>query len=135
MGINPIYDGVMGVVDRVLAFIPNPQEAARAKLEAEAKLIDIIAKENIAQTEVNKVEAGSASVFVSGWRPAIGWIGATCLAWFYVLQPATSYIIPLAWPEVVLPVPAQPEAMFELILGMLGIGGMRTFEKVRGVTR
>jgi hypothetical protein len=133
--INPIYDGVMGVVDRVLAFIPNPQEKAKAKIEAESRLIEIIAQENQAQSEVNKVEAANPSVFVSGWRPAIGWIGASCLGWAYVLQPMVSFLAPLVDPSIVIPSPKMPVDMFDLILGMLGIGGMRTFEKVRGVTR
>lgn len=133
--INPIYDGVMGVVDRVLAFIPNPQEKAKAKIEAESRLIEIIAQENQAQAEVNKVEAANPSVFVAGWRPAIGWIGASCLGWAYVLQPMAAFIVPLVDPSIVIPAPKMPVDMFDLILGMLGIGGMRTFEKVRGVTR
>src|SRR5574338_551254 len=86
-----IVDILMGPVSDILdKFIPDADKKIAAKLEL-AKLADADAQraheEMIAQTEVNKVEAGHRSIFVAGWRPAMGWIGASGLFTIYVIQP------------------------------------------------
>ena len=85
-----------------------------------------------AQTDINKEEAKSSSLFVSGWRPAIGWVCALALAYQYLLRPlggTFAALIGVAIP----PLPGLDDNLWQLMMGMLGMGGLRTFEKVQGV--
>lgn len=137
MGINPIYDGIMGVVDRVLSFIPNPQEKAQARLQAEAHITDLLAANDVAQTEVNKIEAANDSIFVSGWRPFIGWVCGVAMAYKFILQPMIVFFVLISgssFDPTILPVLDWAE-MSTVLLGMLGLGTMRSFEKYNGVAK
>jgi hypothetical protein len=83
------------------------------------------------QAEINANEASNPNVFVSGWRPAIGWVCASALFFQYVGRPL------LAWGGIVSghafpPLPGIDDNLWQLMLGMLGLGGLRTFEKVKG---
>ena len=119
------------VIDRVW---PDPIQAATAKLE----LIKLQQSGELAamagQLEINKVEAASASVFVSGWRPFIGWVCGAACAWNWiglkiVLFAAAYFEHPLNL------APADLSEMTPVLMGMLGIGGLRTIEKLNGVAR
>ena len=119
------------LIDRL---IPDRAAAEKAKAEMEQQLVTAANAAAMAQVEVNKVEAAHSSVFVAGWRPSIGWVCAAGLAWAFVLAPIAS------WALVVLGIRAELPAihtdyLLELVLAMLGIGGLRTFEKLRGVAR
>jgi len=87
------------------------------------------------QLEVNKAEASHRSALVAGWRPFIGWVCGVALAWHFVLSPVIIFIA--AWFNVVLP--ALPEfdmgSLMTVLMGMLGLGGLRTFEKSKGLTK
>ena len=87
------------------------------------------------QLEVNKVEASHRSALVAGWRPFIGWVCGVALAWHFVLSPVIIFIA--AWLNVTLP--ALPEfdmsSLMTVLMGMLGLGGLRTFEKHKGLTK
>jgi len=104
----------------------------RAELAFRAQELD--QKLDLAQIEVNKVEAASASVWVAGWRPGIGWVCVSACAWNWVGLPLSSFLLAAAGHPVNF-TPADLSEMWPLLLGMLGIGGMRTFEKVKGVTK
>lgn len=111
---------------------PDPAQRDAAKLELLKLQQSGELAEMTAQTEINKVEAASTSTFVSGWRPAIGWIcGAGC-AWNWVGLPIAKLLIGLAGMDVALSM-ADVSEMMPLLMGMLGIGGMRTLEKIKGV--
>jgi hypothetical protein len=85
-----------------------------------------------AQIGVNAVEAASPSLFTSGWRPAIGWICGAALAYQYLLRPLVSWgVIAAGHPLPMMP--GLDENLWQLLMGMLGLGGLRTFEKVKGV--
>lgn len=108
--------GVTTVIDDILKMFPNAEqrEAAANKIQ------DLIAQVAAAQSATNTAEAQSSSLFVSGWRPFIGWCcGAGFL--YTILQPALH-----------LP-PVDTNAMITILSGMLGLGGMRTVEKIGGV--
>jgi hypothetical protein len=90
--------------------------------------------ELMAQTEINKVEAGHASVFVAGWRPFIGWTSGVGLAYVFVLAPFIEFFARLNGYDGPVPHPNTNELM-ALVMAMLGIGGMRTYEKAKGVSR
>ena len=87
------------------------------------------------QLEVNKAEASHRSAWVAGWRPFIGWVCGVALAWHFVLSPVIIFLA--AWFSVTLP--ALPEfdmgSLMTVLMGMLGLGGLRTFEKHKGLTK
>ena len=90
---------------------------------------------NMIQAETNKEEAQHRSVWVAGWRPFIGWVCGIALAWHFVLSPVVLFFA--AWFNVVLP--ALPSfdmgSLMTVLMGMLGLGGLRTFEKTKGITK
>jgi hypothetical protein len=86
------------------------------------------------QLEVNKVEAAHNNMFVAGWRPAVGWICAMGMAGNFILIPMANFILALVESEIVIPLIALSE-MMPVLLGMLGLGAMRTVEKAKGVQR
>lgn len=88
----------------------------------------LIAEQNKAQTEVNKVEAGNSSLFVAGWRPAIGWVGAIALFYQFIAYPLMLWI-PWSNPP---PEPMDYTMLYTLITGMLGIAGLRSYDKAKG---
>ncbi len=104
------------------------------KREAELllKQVDNVQAQAMAQLEVNKVEASHESLFVAGWRPAIGWVCALAIFSDFVLRPVMVWIS--GW------YPGMPvfpslisDNLWELMAGMLGLSGLRTFEKTRKV--
>jgi hypothetical protein len=119
------------LVDRL---IPDRAAAELAKADMEAALVKAANDAALAQVEVNKIEAGHGSVFVAGWRPSIGWVCAAGLAWAFVVAPVASWALMVLGIRAELPT-IQFDHLFELVLAMLGIGGLRTFEKLRGVAR
>lgn len=120
--INSVKDLVSEVVvdkdkrDQINLELIKIQDQAQARLDAQVQ----------AQIEVNKIEAASGSVFVAGWRPAIGWVGASGLAYAYIVQPFLSI-----WVKA--PV-IDYDGLYNIIFALLGIGAMRTYEKVKGVS-
>ena len=119
------------LVDRL---IPDRAAAERAKADMEAALVKASNEAALAQVEVNKIEAGHSSVFVAGWRPAIGWVCAAALAWAFIVAPVATWGMAVFGVRETLPA-IGTDNLFELVLAMLGLGGLRTFEKMRGVAR
>lgn len=121
------------VIEKALDLIPNLNERARAKEAMEAGLLSAAAEAMKSQTEINKIEAAHQSIFVAGWRPAIGWVGAIGLFWSYVGQPVAIWTVTTFGLGIAIPL-IPTENLLELVLAMLGIGGMRSWEKSRGLT-
>lgn len=118
------------VIDRIW---PDPAAAAAAKLEL-IKLQQSGELQQIAgQLEINKTEAASSSLFVAGWRPFVGWVCGTALVYTYLLYPLLLWAGALWFPAIKPPVLGNDGMLYELLLGMLGLGGLRTLEKVKGV--
>jgi hypothetical protein len=117
------------VLDRV---VPDKAAAAKAKLEMEAKLLEAATAQASQQAEINKVEASHQSIFVSGWRPYIGWVCGMAIAWAFLIAPMLSWLLPVVGVVAAVP-PLQTEFLLELVFAMLGLGGLRTFEKLKGV--
>jgi hypothetical protein len=118
---------------------PDPSAAAAAKLQVmqmaqTGELAQLTADTNLAlgQVEINKVEAASSSLFVAGWRPFVGWICGFAFAFKFVLGPLVAMLLTAAGYPVVLPVMDFTE-MSTILLGMLGLGALRTVEKVKKV--
>jgi hypothetical protein len=123
------------VKDVVGSFLPeDPKKRAEAERKIEAQLTDHLAKIDMAQLEVNKVEAASRSVFVAGWRPFVGWACGVSLAWSYICQPILTFALVQAGYGVELPA-LDMSQMMPVLMGMLGLGGLRSFEKYKGVSK
>jgi hypothetical protein len=87
-----------------------------------------------AQTDINKEEAKSTSLFVSGWRPFVGWVCGSAFALHFLLLPIANFILVAnGHKEVVLAFDMQ--TLLTVLMGLLGLGGMRSYEKVKGVTK
>ena len=123
-----VVDALLGLGGKLIdKLIPDPvaRDAARLELLKLQQSGDLAAM--LAQTEINKVEAANASVFVAGWSPAIGWVCAMAMGYQYLLRPfLVAYHPALAFPGL-------DDNLWQLLAGMLGLGGLRTFEKVNGV--
>ena len=123
--IGAILPSVMEVAGR---FLPEDKEKrAAAEREIEAQLTLHLAKIDLAQLDINKTEAAHRSVFVSGWRPAIGWTcgAAMALASFVLAQ--TGHLIELPTLDM--------SEMMPVLMGLLGLGGLRTVEKLKRVSK
>ncbi|WP_300300955.1 3TM-type holin [Ferrovibrio sp.] len=104
-------------------------DAERA--QAEAVLEKLRQYPAALQVELNKIEAAHRSVFVAGWRPAVGWICAAGVGWAYLGHPLFLWAAAL-WAPGVQPPEIQIDSLFELVLAMLGMAGLRSFEKTTG---
>lgn len=134
---NPILDiitGVTPILGRLLDLIPDKNARQRAELEMQAALMRYAAEQGAQQAEINAAEAQHASLFVAGWRPAIGWACASAFIFIYVVSPVVAWIASFWGVEIPMP-KFDTEALMSLTLGMLGLGAMRSFEKWRGVTK
>jgi hypothetical protein len=98
---------------------PDKTEAEKQQLAAAVQLVQ-------GQLEINKVEAASSSVFVSGWRPFIGWVCGAACAWNWIGLP----ILRMYVPDLT---PANLTEMMPVLMGLLGLGALRTVEKINGV--
>lgn len=122
------------IIDKLVDRIPDPAARERAKLEAEASLLSASIEEMKGQVAINTEEAKHPNVFVSGWRPAIGWSCALAFAFLYVIAPIVQWIAQMYGIVILLP-KFDADSLMSLTFGMLGIAGFRTFEKVKGVTK
>lgn len=114
--------------------VPDNVSKARLQQEMEKALVDNANAINLETIKTNQIEAGHKSVFVSGWRPAIGWSCAAGIAWLVVGAPIAQYAMNLA--GVVAEVPTIPkDLLLELTFAMLGMAGLRSFEKLKGLTK
>lgn len=131
-----LIPAITSILDKL---IPDPAQAAEAKLRAielaqRGDLAELDAELRLAlgQLEVNKVEAASTDLFRGGWRPAAGWMCVAGLAYQFLVQPLLPWLVALTGHEVPKLPPIDGDALMALLLGMLGLGGLRTLERVRG---
>ena len=130
--LKPLLSSALGPL---LDKIPDVNERRRLEAQAEAQLLEAATALVQAQIAVNLKEAEHPSLFVSGWRPAIGWICGMGLAWEFVVRQFVVWIAFLYGADVSDPPVLDTGTLMTLLLGMLGIAGMRTFEKTTGVAR
>ncbi|MCH9639393.1 MAG: holin family protein [Betaproteobacteria bacterium] len=123
------------IVNKLVDLIPDPNARAKAKEEFERELLTAVTQASQAQTKINEIEAQHSSIFVAGWRPFIGWVCGIGLLWAFILQPIFVWSI-VAFDLSVKNVPQiNSDGLYQLVLAMLGMGGLRTFEKMKGVAR
>lgn len=117
--------------EMIRRFFPDKEEARKAEVEFLRLAAEGELKQIIAQLEVNAKEAAHPSIWVAGWRPFFGWAGGVGFIYAVMIQPM------LAWYATINLIPVPPELNLDLlwvvVTGMLGIGGLRTFEKTKGV--
>lgn len=114
--------------------IPDKDAREKAKAELLRAAQDQDFQKAMGQVEVNKAEATHSSLFVAGWRPFIGWTCGVALVYNFVVYPLLQWLVVVAGAEIV-PPPLFSENLMELVLGMLGLGALRTYEKMQGVSR
>ena len=126
-----IADSVIGVAGKVLdKFVEDKDLKTKLNAELKQQMISL----DLAQAQANIEQAKHPSIFVAGARPAIMWICALGLGWQFILAPISSWIILTWYPMVTLPMLETGE-LTSLVLALLGLGGMRTAEKWKGVQR
>ena len=123
---------VTGLLDK---FIPDADEKAKLAHEIATMAEKQAHEANMGQLEINKMEAQHRSVFIAAWRPFLGWGLSFAMIWHFVLVPMITF--GFAYAGVVPPdLPAfDMESLMTVLLGMLGLGGLRTFEKAKGLTK
>lgn len=131
IGISAIADLVSTAVDKIF---PDANIEAQSKADALKAELSKELEYTLGQIEINKIEASSTSLFVSGWRPAVGWTGALGYAYEFLLRPVVNGVlimngVPPALPGI------EIEALTSLLFGLLGLGTLRTVEKVKSVAR
>jgi hypothetical protein len=123
---------VSSLLDKV---IPDADEKNRLAHEIATMAEKQAHEAAMAQVEVNKAEAQHKSIFVAGWRPMVGWTCAVALAYHFVLAPLILFGVGISGVEI----PELPafdmDSLMTVLLGMLGLGGLRTYEKQKGLTK
>jgi hypothetical protein len=128
LGLLPILTDVLSRV------LPDPQAQQKA-------IADIVAQVNssdLAQLEVNKAEAANRSLFVAGWRPFIGWVCGFALAYTYVIMPIGMWVVGFfgeKYVTMLLNAPKLDGNLWELMFAMLGMAGLRSFDKFKGLSK
>jgi hypothetical protein len=131
-GIGTVIDSVGKIASDLITTDKERLDMALREKELDQRL-------DIAQIEVNKAEAQHSSIFVAGWRPAIGWIGAAAMAYQFLLYPLMlwgwTWMQGIGWiPKELTPPPViDSDQLWVILSGILGIAGMRSFEKSKGV--
>lgn len=122
-----------GILDKV---IPDPEARARAQLdllrlqqEGQFKELDAQLQVNLAQAEINRIEAASQSGYQAGWRPLAGYVCVSGLAYEFLLRPLLPWVMTVAGVEGVPDLPSLDDVLFELMFGMLGLGTLRTADR------
>ncbi len=118
------------IIGKALDLIPDPAQRA-AQLTA---IMQALQQWDAGQNQVNQVEAANTNLFVAGWRPMIGWCCALALCYQYLIIPFAGWGFACAHIAIP-PFPLLDENLWQLMFGMLGMGGLRTFEKIKGVAK
>ena len=127
--IDKLIGPVSGLLDK---FIEDKDQKARLAHEV-ATMAENHAQELAkGQLAINLAESKHKSLFVSGWRPALGWVAVLGMFGNYITIPFTNFVLALLEIDITIPL-ISLETMMPIVMGMLGLGGLRTFEKHKGV--
>ena len=130
-GLGSVADLASGIIGKIW---PDKTQAEKDQMAQALALIQGQIAMNAGQLEVDKTEAANPSTFVSGWRPFVGWTCGAACAWNWVGLPVANFIgTALRHPLGI--APADLTQMLPLLLGLLGMGALRTYEKTQGVAR
>ena len=131
-GLNALIGPISALLDKVI-----PDKDLREKLSHDiATMAEKHTQEQVmAQIEVNKVEAAHHNMFVSGWRPFCGWVCSFGVGYNYILRPLLNYILAIFYPLVHQMESLDMSQLMPLLMGMLGFGALRSYEKVKNKSR
>ncbi|RMB11949.1 3TM-type holin [Eilatimonas milleporae] len=128
--LDDLIGGLFGIVGKAVV----DKDKVR---QAEHDIRKLVMSSHLAQIAVNRQEAAHASLLVAGWRPFIGWVCGFSLLYKFILYPFLQFALVVFTPDF--PVDQLPRIeageMTAILMGMLGLGGMRTYEKLKGVSR
>ena len=130
-----LIDPISRLLDKL---IPDPEARAKAKAELQKaereqdlKALQLSLQADQMQAAINQEEAKSPSLFIAGWRPFIGWVCGAAFAYHFLLQPLFAFLIANTGRQVQLPT-FDMETLSTVLLGLLGLGSLRTVEKLKG---
>lgn len=132
--LGDVIGGVRDIISEVVIDKDKRIEIEYKLKELEDKALERAHEANMAQVEVNKVEASHKSLFVAGWRPFVGWVGGFGFGYATLIQPFLSWVARVSgytgdFPDF------DTNLLIAILGGLLGLGGMRTLETVKGVAR
>jgi len=129
-----LVPAISGLLDKL---IPDPAAREKAKLEllkaereSDLQEFQLAVQADQMQADINKIEAQSTDIFVAGWRPFIGWVCGVAFAYHFIVQPLLAFAIANSGGNVELPA-FDMQALSTVLMGMLGLGGLRTIEKIK----
>ena len=131
IGIDAIAELVSTAVDKIW---PDANIEAQSKADQLKSSLTAELQGMMGQLEINKIEAASPSLFVAGWRPGVGWTCSIGFGYEFILRPVINGLLAVAGLPPVFP-EIETEALTSLLFGLLGLGTLRTVEKVKGVTQ
>ena len=134
---TPLLAFIPAISELLDKIIPDPAAREHAKLELmrteraqDLEELQLALSADVSQNDINKVEAASHDRFVAGWRPFIGWVCGVAFCYHFILQPLLAFILANSGHTVILPV-FDMSALSTILMGMLGLGGLRTLEKIK----
>ena len=135
MALDPFTAGFDLIKTGLDKFFPDADTELKGKLAEAASEINNSYQLQLSQLEINKVEAASTSLFVSGWRPAIGWVCGVSLLYAALVEPIARFIATVLFTYTGLFPIINTELTLQILLGLLGLAGMRSYEKSKGITK
>jgi len=123
-GIGSVAELVTNIIDKIW---PDKSEQEKLQIASAVAIVQ-------GQLDINKTEASSGSVWVAGWRPSVGWVCSLALLYQFVLRPLIEFGF-MASGHALPSMPGIDDNLWQLLAGMLGLGGLRTFEKAKGVSK
>lgn len=127
--------GVAEPVKAVGAILDDLFTSDEERLGKEEALLRLAQRPAMVQAEINRIEAQHRSVFVAGWRPFIGWVCGWALAYSFILRDLLAWALALAGAVAAPPPELAMEHLITILMALLGLGGFRTFEKLKGRTK
>lgn len=127
-----IADSITNIIDRI---IPDPNERARAKAEFNLQRQQGVLDVTLAQLAINREEAKHESIFVSGWRPFIGWACGIAIVWHFIVYPIVLVLCSITGVDTSIFPKLNMNELMTIISSMLGLSVIRTFEKTKGVNK
>jgi hypothetical protein len=131
-----LLNTLIGPASQILdKFIEDKDQKAKLAHELATMADKLAHEQNLAQIQVNREEASSGSLFKGGWRPFVGWVCGVAFCYHFILQPVIIFIVAIIGVNI----PDLPDFQMNTLLtvlgGLLGIGGLRTYEKQKGLTK
>jgi hypothetical protein len=131
-GLGSIADLANTVVNKIW---PDKTQEEKDKMALALAEMNNEMQQMTAQTDINKVEAASSSLFVAGWRPAVGWISAIALGYVALIEPLARFTAQVLYQYAGNFPVIDTTITMQVLLGMLGLAGMRSFDKKNGTSK